>query len=294
MSRARAWCFTINNYTDDEVIACDEIECTYIVYGDEIGTEGTPHLQGYVEFKDAKSLASVKKLLGGRCHLEKRRGTPLEASNYCKEDGRFFERGKLSNQGKRTDLDEIADLVKNEGVQGVIETRPDAFIKYGRNIERLAEYLYVPRTTKPEVIWLYGLTGTGKTLEATKRSDSYYIWNGKKWWNGYRQQEVVIIDDYSWNKSEDDFRELLRLLNEYTIQVETKGGMVYFNSPIIYITCEFPPHAIFPVGNTLNQVLRRIDIIKECKHPNIDEIYEDHVIDIALDPQLELIDDLDI
>ena len=70
MSRARAWCFTINNYTIEEINACDEIECNYIIYGDEIGDTGTPHLQGYIEFENAKTLTSVRKSLGGRAHVE--------------------------------------------------------------------------------------------------------------------------------------------------------------------------------------------------------------------------------
>ena len=46
MSRARAWCFTINNYTIEEINACDEIECNYIIYGDEI------EIQELLIFKD--------------------------------------------------------------------------------------------------------------------------------------------------------------------------------------------------------------------------------------------------
>lgn len=288
MSRSRNWCFTINNYTNNEILACDEIECSYIVYGDEVGDNNTPHLQGYIEFKDAKSLKSVKDKLGGRAHLEIRRGTPKQASDYCKKQGTFFERGTISNQGKRTDLEAIADLVKDGGVANVAKTRPDAIIKYGRNIERLAELLMEPRSTEPTVIWLWGKTGTYKTRTATTgcEPEEYYIWNGTKWWNGYHQQKRVIIDDYDWDKSEQGFRYLLRLLDGYAIQVETKGGMLYFNSPEIYITCEFAPHDIFPEGNTLDQVLRRIDEIKHMTH---DVVYDDEVIDVqALLPPTEI------
>lgn len=275
MSRSRNWVFTINNFTEDEIIACDTIECKYIIYGEEIGKTGTPHLQGYVELENAKTLTAVRKLLGGRAHIEQRRGTPKEASDYCKKDGTFFERGTLSSQGSRHDLNSIAEIVKNEGIQGIINENPGAFIKYGRNIERLAELLYIPRTDKQKVYWLWGVSGSGKTSKAAGHSSDYYIWNGTKWWNGYKQQEVVILDDYSWDGSDQAFRYLLRLIDRFSIQVETKGGMIHFNSPIIYITCEFPPDAIFAKGNMLNQVVRRIDSIEELKIPKGDEIYAD-------------------
>lgn len=289
MSRYRSWCFTINNHDDDDVIICDTIECTYIVYGEEIGDKGTPHLQGYVEFKDAKTLTTLKKLLGKKAHLETRRGTPSQASEYCKKDGNFFERGDISDQGKRNDLTDIAKCVRDEGIAGIVEKMPEQFIKYGRNIERLAELYLKPRTEKPKVHWLWGVSGTGKTYKATSfNPNSYYIWTGTKWWNGYRQQEIIVADDYCWDGTDAGLRYLLRLIDRYTVQVETKGGMVHVNSPVIFITCEFAPHAIFPEGNTLNQVLRRIDSIEEMKFPLIDDIYEDN----DLIDEVEVIDDL--
>ena len=85
MSRTRNWVFTINNFSDVEQEACQKLECSYIVVGTEVGASGTPHLQGYVEFANAKTMTAVKKLLGGRAHLEPRKGTPLQASDYCKK-----------------------------------------------------------------------------------------------------------------------------------------------------------------------------------------------------------------
>lgn len=284
MSRSRNWCFTINNPTDEEKEKCKNIECTYIVFGDEVGAEGTPHIQGYIEFKDAKSMSSTKKALGNRGHLEIRRGSPLQASDYCKKEGKFVERGTLSHQGKRNDLQQIADLVKDGGIRAVSTAKPEAIIKYGKNIERLAELYMEPRSMKPTVTWLWGLTGTGKTLTAHEGCDrkDIYIHMGTKWWNGYSQQKRVILDDYTWDKSEQSFRYLLRLLDSYAIQVETKGGMIYFNSPEIFITCEFPPHEIFPEGNTLNQILRRIDVIKHMENK---VTYTDELIDVGSPPQ---------
>lgn len=98
MSRSKYFCFTINNYTNDDVDRLSNLgdEITYIVFGREVGESGTPHLQGYVEFRNRKRFPQVKTLLGNRVHLEKRRGSPQEASDYCKKDGDFEEIGELS------------------------------------------------------------------------------------------------------------------------------------------------------------------------------------------------------
>ncbi|AUM61960.1 Rep [uncultured virus] len=281
MSRARAWCFTINNWTEAEKALCDTIECNYIVYGHEVGEEGTPHLQGYIELKDAKSRNAIKKLLGDRGHFEARKGTPKGASDYCKKsDPNFVERGMMGQQGKRTDLQEIADLVINGGMINVMQHRPDAIIKYPKGLEKLVELTMTERKTKPKVVWVWGDAGVGKTRLAVEGAESHYVWSGTKWWNGYSQQQRIIMDDFTHDTTDENrFRYLLRILDRYTCQVETKGGMIHLNSPEIYITCDKHPETVFSDPgkmdnqNRLRQMLRRIDEIIHLE-PKVVE-YED-------------------
>ena len=50
----RNLCFTVNNYTDAERLhILDHVMWSYVVVGEEIGEEGTSHLQGYGELKSA-------------------------------------------------------------------------------------------------------------------------------------------------------------------------------------------------------------------------------------------------
>jgi len=110
MSRAKNWCFTLNNPTEDETSALLHAAAAteYIVWGRETGEGGTPHLQGYVIFPAAIRLATVKNRLGSqRFHLEVTRGSPQQAAEYCKKDGDFTEFGELPAvaQGRRSDLD---------------------------------------------------------------------------------------------------------------------------------------------------------------------------------------------
>lgn len=86
-SKAYAWIYTINNYTDDDVLRLEAIEGTARhVCGKEVGESGTPHLQGYVRFKESKRFSWWKNQFP-RAHVEVRAGTEEEAVTYCKKDG---------------------------------------------------------------------------------------------------------------------------------------------------------------------------------------------------------------
>ena len=116
--QSKHWCFTLNNYTADEV---QELEAlveerpgiVYIVIGVEESEEGTPHLQGFVSFEKRTANTKVKKILGRRCHIERAKGSPQQASDYCKKDGKFVESGVCpKGQGSRSDLRDIAKKIK--------------------------------------------------------------------------------------------------------------------------------------------------------------------------------------
>jgi len=255
MSQCRRWCFTLNNYSNAEEETCKLIECAYLVIGREVGEEGTKHLQGYIEFDGGKRLATMKKLIP-RAHFESCKGTAKQNITYCKKQGDVFEKGEPKQQGRRTDLEEIASLVEAKtSIREIAEQFPSSFIRYNRGIMEYKNLLQEHRDTPPCVVWLWGSTGVGKTRTATEDFISFYIKDGTQWWNGYEQQEAIVIDDFDgkW-----PFRDLLRLLDRYPYQGQTKGGYVKVNSPFIIITCSNPPEHIWR-GDELEQIRRRIN-----------------------------------
>ena len=84
---------TINNYTENDIEMLSSDKTTYLIYGKEIGENGTHHLQIYVEYGSSKRFDTMKNRYP-RAHIEKRKGTAKQASDYCKKDGNFIETGE--------------------------------------------------------------------------------------------------------------------------------------------------------------------------------------------------------
>lgn len=259
----RCWCFTLNNWDECELLYIDSaLPCRYIIYGFEIGKEGTEHLQGYVEFANVKRLSAVKKYLG-RAHWEIMQSTRENAAQYCKKDGAWCERGdwQAGGTGARNDLDRIRRLAADGNMRTVTSVGSYQQIKVA---EKFLEYNEEPRDWKPEVIWIYGATGTGKSRRARELlndGDIYTKNDGTKWWQGYDAHEDVIIDDFrsSWWS----LTEMLSLIDRYEKRVETKGSSRQFRARRIVITSAMSPNDCYRgVGEDIGQLLRRIDRIE--------------------------------
>lgn len=99
--RVRAWCFTWPNYTketEDYLAALVPDVAEYLIAGREVSpTTGTPHLQGFIYFKNPRTLGGVTKVLEKR-HVEPARDISASIA-YCKKDGNFFFTGIHPRKG---------------------------------------------------------------------------------------------------------------------------------------------------------------------------------------------------
>ena len=236
------WIFTINNPSSNDLPrAWPGVKwCCWQL---EAGENGTPHLQGYVVLEKKKRLGGMKKL-DKTAHWEVRKGTHEQAKAYCsKEETRVdgpWEFGVDKQPGQRTDLEEIGQLIKSGRTPrsfGV--THPSQYMRYYRGMHALALALSKPRKFKTQVTVIYGETGVGKSRWASETyPDAYWKPPNSKWWDNYAQEDVVIIDEfYGWLP----YCEMLRLLDRYPCQVETKGGSVNFAPKEIIILSNKPP-----------------------------------------------------
>nr|WAE42381.1 MAG: replication associated protein [Cressdnaviricota sp.] len=240
MKKSRNWCFTSNNPSIDYEKYILQLPSRYTVFQKEVGESGTPHFQGTICFQQARHFKSIKEDLPG-CHLEPCKD--LQASiKYCmKDEGRLdgpWESGERPSQGKRNELETVVDMVqKKRKLREIAEECPLLFIKFHKGIEALRSRLATPRNWEMLVYVHHGATGTGKTRSAFEQCEDPYMKPDGDWWNGYDGHEDIIIDDFACTMP---ITFLLKVLDRYPLQVQTKGGFVEFVAKRIFITSNIP------------------------------------------------------
>lgn len=270
MSRAKHWCFTINNYTNEDIerirLVANGNQSSYLVYGLERGESGTQHIQGFASFKSRLRLSQLRQLLSTRGHFEIARGSPQQAAEYCKKDGDYHEFGTPPvGQGTRSDLQTVQERIKSGASKD--EIRDEFFgvyAKYPRAIDNYIADLQPPRNWETEVIVFWGKTGKGKTRAVFEFIDhsQIYVHPGDSWFDGYNGQSVALFDDF--NGSEFKLSYLLKLLDRYPMKVPIKGSYVNWLPKHIFITSNKDPKEWYMGAHEeqRNALFRRIKTIR--------------------------------
>lgn len=116
------WCFTLNNWTNEDLQAISSIvpeKCKTCLIGSEIGESGTPHLQGYIELKvkaRPKSIFSNEKI-----HWEKCKGSKEQNIAYCSKDNNI-----VFSYGMKKPIKIITKLYEwQQNIVDIMLTEPD-------------------------------------------------------------------------------------------------------------------------------------------------------------------------
>lgn len=261
-SRSRCWCFTLNNYEDNETAKLHSVlngaDIRYAIVGKETGDEGTPHLQGFVSMKNAKNLSSMKKI-NARAHWEQAKGNEEHNFKYCSKQGDYVEYGSRSQQGKRSDIEAVVEAVKNgDSMQTIAEEHSAQFIKYGRGIRDLKLQLEKPYNhDSTRGIWIWGPPGTGKSHTAREYDPEAFLKPQSKWWDGYQGEPTVILDDLDT----DVLGHYLKIwADKYACTGETKGGTIHLRHKTFIVTSNYSPSELFKDDQMREAIERRFDV----------------------------------
>lgn len=318
--RSRGWAVTINNWTPED---WDKIQSLgdWGVAAQEIGEQGTPHIQGAFYFKNKISFSTIKNELP-KAHIEPWLGTARDNKHYIfgpwEKDGKVkpsnptaIEWGDMPQQGARKDLETIRDNILNgQRVDEIVLESPHLYHQYGRTLTAI-EDIALRRNWRTEFTnrtWYYGRTAVGKSHTAFEgyHVDTHYNHpvRDKGWWDNYRQQHTVIINDF---RGEIPFNDLLQLVDKWPYDVPRRGRPpMPFTSKEVIITSSCHPREIYSNSLSQNdrfdQFTRRFRIVE--LHSHSDELppsdsadgasqgsssdQEGYVADAAKAPEAEL------
>lgn len=160
------------------------------------------------------------------------------------EDGTF-----VSEAGQRTDIEDAVNYLKISGWdKNFARSHSEAFVKYHKGFSALWNEIQPERDFMPNAHYISGPTGIGKSSSIYKHFEkkfgkgSIYIMSDLtgKWWDGYRGQPVVIVNEFQHDEKTDwNTKNILNLLDRYPHQVQVKNGWTPFLAKYIIFSSNF-------------------------------------------------------
>jgi len=206
----------------------------------EQGEGGLLHWQ-FVVGMAKECRASLVKRIWPMAHIEKTRSKA--ANEYVWKDetsieGSRFELGTLpTKRNSSKDWAKIKEAAKEGRLEDVPE---DIYVRCYRTLKDIARDHMKPEAMEREIYVYWGDTGTGKTRRCWNEAgdDAYPKIPTNIFWDGYKDHEKVIIDEFSGLIG---ITHLLRWLDRYPVIIDVKFGATVLKAKQIWITSNINP-----------------------------------------------------
>lgn len=233
--------------------------CRYLKGQQEVGQEtGYRHWQVLASYGKQVTLHRVKEHFGRNCHAEQSRSAA--ADEYVWKDdtsivGTRFELGtRAIRRNNETDWARVWECAKC----GDFESIEDSIrLQHYRTLRVIRADYSQPIGVERTCYVFWGATGTGKSRRAWDEAgiEAYPKDPRTKWWDGYLDQEHVVIDEF---RGSIDPAHLLRWLDRYPVLVEIKGSAIPLKATKVWITSNLSPDEWYPeLDEETRKALRR-------------------------------------
>lgn len=230
---AISWCFTLNNYTEENINELLTLGSKVLVFQEEIGEEKTPHLQGFIQFKTKTRFSALKKI-NDKIHWEKAKSIK-HALEYARKDetrnGRRWEIGIPKKVSLKL-IDEKNLFPWQRRLIDLVGTEPD----------------------DRSIYWLHDEKGgAGKTSICKllfKKYDAIYINGGKgsdilhitaEQLNLKPNCNVILFDFPRCLEGSVSYQAIESIKNGLFTSTKYEGGTVCMNPPHVIILANWEP-----------------------------------------------------
>lgn len=194
-------------------------------------TTGHEHIHIYVCFNRPVQL-SMKKV--HPAHVEKCFGDNKSNVDYIRKDGNvIFECGEPP-KGDVGSIEDQWDTLIEQIHTGTVDKDSRMYARYHSYVDKRLHELKPKKTydgkLKHKNIWISGPPATGKSRAARYCDDKHiYEKNINKWWDGYEDQKVVLIEDIDPEKAKNLAHHIKLWADRYPFTGEVKGGSIRIN-----------------------------------------------------------------
>lgn len=224
---------------------------------------GYLHWQVVVGFNKKVRQQAVKTLFGEGIHCELTRSAA--ADKYCFKDetsisGTRFELGtKVLNRNTKEFWKQVKDNAKAGKLDEIDES---VYITHYRTLKLIAKDHMAKPDDADDVtgIWIWGPPGVGKSRKARADYPNAYLKPCNKWWDGYQNEEFVLIDDL--DKNHKVLGHHLKIwADRYSFIGEAKGTSLPIRPKKIVVTSNYQISDIFDDPAMIEAIKRRFKII---------------------------------
>lgn len=118
-------------------------------------------------------------------------------------------------------------------------------------------------------LWIYGAAGVGKTKAVADQYPAAYRKPLSKWWDGYRGQETIVLDDVDPGSAE-WLRRFLKIWGDrYSFGAESKGGSTVIRPLKFIVTSQYSIEEMYTDEPTREALNRRYIVIEKTLGQNI-------------------------
>jgi len=223
----------------------------YLVIGRETGLLGkTFHLQCYVMLKKRISFVKAAKALPW--HIENAKGTPYENFRYCSKELEFEEYGdrtlREEKYAKSVDWAKIFTMARAGDFEAIELQFPAVLIRHSKVLREVHLDHAFPDSRERTCIWLVGSPGCGKTrfANACYAPEDTFFKNPNKWFDGFKKQELLVIDDLDHAAAQRMGYYLKRWADRYPVVGEFKGGSLNLLHTAVIVTSNYRINTLYP------------------------------------------------
>jgi len=270
-AKFRWWFITVNNPQSNWKAHLESYGSQYGLGQLEQGESGTPHIQAVIWFKEPirpsfwREKQCWSKGITSDAAIER-------IENYCSKESTRLEGphefgSRPFRRNSKLDWEEARTLAK----KGEFEKIPaQIHITCFQSLKKIHAENQKPNQT-PDVrgVWIYGPPGVGKSHYARERYPLAYSKPQNKWFDGYKGEESIILDDLDQMGS--CLGHYFKIwMDKWEAYGEVKGATVALTHHNFVITSNYLPSDLWTDQTLIEAIQRRCIFINIPRRGQVD------------------------